>query len=266
MIHPTASVHPQAQVDPTCDVGAFAVIDAHVVLGPNCRVGPHVHLTGHTTIGAHNRFHAGAVIGDAPQDLRYADAPTRLQVGEGNVFREQVTVNRSNKVEEDTRIGSHCYFMACSHVGHNTVIGDHVILANGATLGGHVTIQDRAFLSGHCLVHQFTRVGTLALMQGRSAISKDIPPFTIARGVNHIRGLNVVGLRRAGFLSEQRLELRRLYHAIFRRPLPLRTAVAEARETFTSVSARILLDFIGASTRGVCAEAAGGHGEDETDV
>ncbi len=254
LIHPTAILHPAAQVHPSVSVGPYAVIDAAVVVGADCRVGPQVHLTGNTTIGAGNQFHTGCVIGDAPQDLKYHGEPTRLHIGAGNVFREHVTVHRSNKLAEDTVIGSHNFLMAHSHVGHNSVIGNHVILANGALLGGHVTVQDRAFISGNCLVHQFVRVGTLALMQGGSAISKDLPPFTIARGANGICGLNTVGLRRAGFTSEQRLELRRLYHALFRSGHTLKRALELATADFSSGVTRAVLDFIQGSTRGVCAD------------
>jgi UDP-N-acetylglucosamine acyltransferase len=258
MIHPTAIVHPQAQLDATVRVGPYAVIDAHVVIGPECVIGPHVYLTGHTTLGARNRFHAGCVLGDAPQDLKYRDEPTRLRVGDDNVFREHVTVHRANKTEEDTVLGSNNFLMAHSHVGHNAVLGNQVILANGALLAGHVTVADRVFISGNCLAHQFVRIGTLALMQGGAAISKDLPPYTIARGDNAICGLNMVGLRRAGFASEQRLELKRLYHTLFRRGWKMSVALPAARSEFTSDNARRLLDFIASSKRGVCMEAAHG--------
>ena len=242
MIHPTAVVHPAAQVDPTAEIGPLTVIDAHVTVGPQCIIGPHVHLTGHTALGARNRVHAGAVLGDAPQDAKYTDAPTRLRIGNDNLFREHVTVHRANKIEEDTVIGSHGFFMAHCHVGHNCRVGDCVILANGATLGGHVVLEDRAFISGNCLVHQFVRVGTLAMMQGGSAISQDLPPFTVARGDNGICGLNTIGLRRAGFTAEERLELRRLYHYLFRSGRNLREALAEAGSQFPSPAARHLLE------------------------
>jgi UDP-N-acetylglucosamine acyltransferase len=254
MIHPTAVIHPQARLDASVAVGPYAVIDADVTLGPECVVGPHVHLTGHTAAGAKNIFHTGCVIGDAPQDLKYHGEPTRLRIGDGNVFREHVTVHRSNKLAEDTVIGSHNFLMAGSHVGHNCTLGDHIILANGALLGGHVTVGDRVFISGNCLVHQFVRVGTLALMQGGSAISKDLPPFTIARGDNGICGLNVVGLRRAGFTAGQRLELKRLYHKLFRSGEKFQTALAAALKEFTAPPARILVEFAAATTRGLCAD------------
>jgi len=261
MIHSTAVIHPKAQIDSTVQVGPYVVIDEAVSVGPHCVIGPHVHLTGHTTIGAHNHFHAGCVIGDAPQDLKYKDEPTRLRIGDHNVFREHVTANRANKLEEDTVLGSHNFLMANSHVGHNSVLGNHVILANGALLGGHVTVADRAFLSGNCLVHQFVRVGTLALMQGGSAISKDLPPFCVARGGNGICGLNVVGLRRAGFTGEQRLELKRLYHLLFRSRLKLSEAVARGRKESTGEAARLLLDFVASTKRGLCADTGSRDGE-----
>ncbi len=258
MIHPTAVVHPKARLDPSVRVGPFTVIDEGVEIGPDCVVGPHVHLTGLTTIGARNRFHAGCVVGDAPQDLKYGGAPTRLRIGDDNVFREHVTVHRSNTIEEETVIGSGCFLMANCHVAHNCHLADGVILANGALLGGHVIVGARAFISGNCVVHQFVRVGELALMQGGSAISIDLPPFTIALRVNEICGLNIVGLRRAGLGPTERLELKRLYHALFRSGQNLRQAVAEARKSFSSPAAITLLDFIAGSKRGVCTGAVRG--------
>ena len=254
MIHPTAIIHPNAKLAATVRVGPYSVIDEGVELGPDCVVGPHVYLTGQTTIGTRNRFYAGCVIGEEPQDLKYSGAPTRLRIGDHNVFREHVTVHRSNQAAEDTVIGSHNFLMANSHVAHNCRLGDLVILANGVLLGGHVTLNDRAFLSGNCIVHQFVRVGTMALMQGGSAISKDLPPYTVACGGNGICGLNTVGLRRAGLTPAERLELKQLYRTLFREGRNLRAAVAHAREKFSSASAKVMLDFLAASTRGVCSD------------
>jgi UDP-N-acetylglucosamine acyltransferase len=265
MIHSTAIIHPQAQVDASVDVGPYAIIDAAVVVGPHCRVGPQVHLTGHTTIGSHNRFHTGAVIGDAPQDLKYQDEPTRLRIGDHNVFREHVTVHRSNKLSDDTALGSHNFLMAHCHVGHNVILGDHVIIANGALLAGHVTVGDRVFISGNCLIHQFVRVGTLALMQGGAAISKDLPPFTVARGDNGICGLNTVGLRRAGLPSAVRLELKRLYHFLFRSRQNLAAALEQARSECASDASRSLVEFLSGSKRGVCTDTGQAAGEPGAD-
>jgi UDP-N-acetylglucosamine acyltransferase len=265
VIHPTAIVHSQAKLDPTVRIGPYAVIDEGVELGAHCVVGPHVYLTGLTTIGAHNVFHAGCVIGDAPQDLKYKGEPTRLRVGDHNIFREHFTVQRANRPDTETVIGSHNFLMVNAHVGHNCIIGNHVIIANGALLAGHVAVGDRAFISGNCLVHQFCRVGPLALMQGGSAISQDLPPFTVALRENEICGLNGIGLRRAGFTAEQRLELKRLYHALFRSGKNLQAAIAAAQKNFTTPAAKVLLDFVAAAKRGVCSDvggAAGGNQEE----
>lgn len=258
MIHPTAIIHPKAEVDGTVRVGPYAVIDEGVKVGPHCRIGPHVYLTGNTGIGEHNQFFAGCVIGESPQDLKYNGAPTALRIGDHNVFREHVTVHRSTKAGEETVVGSHNFLMAHCHVAHNCYLGDHILIANGALLGGHVRLEDRAFISGNCLVHQFVRVGTLALMQGGSAISKDLPPFTVAWGDNAICGLNNVGLRRAGFTTAERLELKQLYYVLFRAGTALQSALAEARKRFSTSPAKVMLDFLELSERGVCADKGRG--------
>ena len=257
MIHPTAVIHPEAKLDSSVEVGPFAVIDAGVEVGAGCRLGPYVYLTGQTTIGRNNEFHAGCVIGNASQDLKYKGEPTRLRIGDHNVIREHVTVNRSSDLEEDTVLGSHCLLMAGSHVGHNSQLGNHVRLANGSMLGGHVIVQDYAIISGNCMCHQFVRIGTLAMMQGGSGVSMDLPPYTMAVGNNGICGLNVIGLRRAGFDAATRLELKRLYRFVFRGNLPLRAAIAQARSEFKSDPALVMLDFMAASERGVCPDVVG---------
>ena len=264
MIHPTAIVHPKAKLDATVQVGPYAIIDEGVEIGPECIVGPHVYLTGVTTIGAHNRFYAGCVIGEAPQDLKYSGEPTRLQIGSHNVVREHVTVHRSNKLAEDTVIGSHNFLMANSHVAHNCRLGDYVILVNGALLAGHVTVHDRAFISGNCVVHQFVRVGTLAMMQGGGAISLDLPPYTVASRTNGMCGLNTIGLRRAGLTPAERLELKQVYRLLFRDGLKLSAALPKAQEQFFSAPAKAMLDFVAASKRGVCSDVGEGRAAEET--
>lgn len=254
MIHPTAIISPKAKLDSSVQVGPYAVIDAGVVLGADCIVGPHVYLTGQTIIGTANRFHAGCIVGEAPQDLKYDGAPTRLRIGNHNVIREHATIHRSTKPEEETLIGDHNFLMANSHIGHNCRLGNHIVLANGALLAGHVQVFDRAFISGNCLVHQFTRIGRLALMQGGAAISKDLPPFSIAQKINEICGLNVVGLRRAGFTPEERMELKRLYRLLFRSGKNFGQALTEAEEVANAAAGRLLLAFLKESKRGVCAD------------
>jgi UDP-N-acetylglucosamine acyltransferase len=252
MIHPTAVIDRSARLGANVKIGPYAVIDEKVVVGEGCEIGPHVYLTGGCELGRMNRIHAGAVIGDLPQDLRFKGEETRVVIGDGNVIREHVTIHRSNKSQEVTRIGSNNLLMANSHVGHNSLIGNHVIIANGALIAGHVTIEDRVFISGNCLLHQFVRVGTLALMQGGAGISKDLPPFMIAAGNNAIAGLNTIGLRRAGFSNEERLELRKVYHTLFRRGLRFREALAKARAEFASSKTKVLLDFLENGRKGFC--------------
>jgi len=241
-------------------VGPYAIIDEGLEIGPHCVIGPQVYLTGRTIIGAQNRFYAGCVIGEEPQDLKYAGEATCLRIGDRNVFREHVTVHRSNKLAEETLVGSENFLMANCHVAHNCRLGDGVILANGVLLAGHVTVDDRAFLSGNCVVHQFVRIGTLALMQGGSAISQDLPPYTVAYDANRLCGLNTVGLRRAGLTPAERLELKRLYRLLFREGKNLRAALASARRTFSSAPAKVMMAFLAASKRGVCSDV----GEDRS--
>jgi UDP-N-acetylglucosamine acyltransferase len=256
MIHSTAIIHPKARVEESVEVGPYAVIDEGVEVGAGCRLGPYVYLTGQTTVGRDNEFHAGCVIGNASQDLKYKGDPTGLRIGDNNVFREHVTVNRSSDAAEDTILGSNNLLMAGSHVGHNSRLGNHVRLANGCMLGGHVEVHDYAIISGNCMCHQFVRIGTLAMMQGGSGVSMDLPPYTMAVGNNGICGLNVVGLRRAGFDDAQRLELKRLYRFVFQGTLPLRRAIEEAYAQFHSAPARVMLGFMKASERGVCPDVA----------
>jgi UDP-N-acetylglucosamine acyltransferase len=264
MTHPTAVIHAHAQVHPTVVVGPYAVIDEHVVLGAHCVLGPHVYLTGHTTIGEHNRFHAGCVMGDAPQDLKYAGAPTRLRIGHHNIFREHVTVHRSNQLTEDTVIGSECFLMAHVHVAHNCQIEDRAILAGGAMLAGHVAVGERAFVSGNCVVHQFVRIGALSMMQGGAAVSKDVPPFTLAdrNQTNILCGLNSVGLRRAGITAAERLELKKLYRLLLTGTERWREALEAARAQFRSGPAIQFIEFVASSKRGICRHRGSNAEED----
>ena len=259
MIHPTAVIHPNARIAPTVKIGPYSVVDAHVAVGDGCEIGPHVYLTGRTEIGRNNRIHAGAVIGDLPQDLRFRGGETKVVIGDDNVIREHVTIHRSNIPAEDTRLGSNNLLMANCSVGHNAVVGNRVVIANGALLAGHVVIGDSVFISGTCMLHQFVRVGTLAMMQGGAGISKDLPPYMIAAGPNRIAGLNTIGLRRAGFNSEERLELRRMYHAIFRTDLKFSDALARAQTEFKSSKAQVLLNFLASGRRGFCIDRGRGR-------
>lgn len=253
-IHPTAVIDPRAELGSDLEIGPYVVIDAEVRLGNGCRLGPHVYLTGRTHIGEANTFHAGCVIGDWPQDLGYNGAPTETHIGNRNLFREHVTIHRSTAVDEPTKVGSDNFLMASCHIGHNAQMGNRNILANGTLLGGHARVADQVTFGGGAAVHQFVRVGRLAMMQGHSGLSKDLPPFTIVRDINKLSGLNSIGLRRAQVSLEDRLEIKRLYHHVFRGGGNIATAVATARPQFTSLPSVELLDFIQQSKRGVCTE------------
>ena len=256
MIHPTALIDAKAELHETVSVGPYVVIEGEVRIEEGTSIGPHVHLAGRTTVGKNNTIHTGAVIGGPPQDIKYKGDPTGLRVGNNNIIREHVTLHCSNSQEEDTIIGSGNFFMAHSHVGHNAQVGNENVFANGALVGGHAEIEDKVFLSGNCAIHQFVRIGTLAMMQGNAAVSQDLPPYTIGFGVNKICGLNVVGLRRAGFTAEQRQELHYHYKRIFLEGNNIGKTTREALAQAPGDKARILLEFIANSERGVCSHAS----------
>jgi UDP-N-acetylglucosamine acyltransferase len=204
-IHPSAYVAPGAKLGEGVTVGPFAVIESQVEIGDDCRIGAHAVIQSKVAMGRANVVHPTAVLGGLPQDLSFdPETDAWLEIGDGNVFREGVTVNRATKPGESTRIGSLCYLMNNSHVGHDCTVGDQVIFASGATLGGHVQVGDRVFLGGGVMTHQFCRVGAYAMLQGLAGINKDALPFMMVGGRpgKHYR-LNLVGLRRAGIDGER---------------------------------------------------------------
>jgi UDP-N-acetylglucosamine acyltransferase len=252
-IHPTAVVDPKSEIASDVEIGPYVVIDGPVKIKRGTRVMAHAVLTGWTEIGENNEIHPGAVLGDAPQDTAYKGQETYLRIGDHNIIREHVQVHRGTAAGSATVIGSHNFLMATSHVGHNCKLGDHVILANGALLGGYVVVGDHVFISGNCVVHQFVRIGDFALMRGLSATSRDVPPFAIVDWQHTVRGVNVVGLKRAGFEEKRVRAIRQAFRILFHKGRNLSLAVKEIKKTHganTDVSA--LLEFIEASKRGVC--------------
>ena len=199
-IHPTACVDPEASLAEDVRVGPYALIESGVIIGPGCHIQAHAVIHRNVRMGPGNQVHPHAVLGGLPQDLGFDPASeTWLDIGEGNVFREGVTVSRATRVGDSTRIGAFNYLMNNSHIAHDCQVGDRNILASGATLGGHVEVGDRVFLGGGVMVHQFCRIGSLAMLQGLAGINKDALPYTLIGGRpgKHYR-LNLVGLRRAG--------------------------------------------------------------------
>jgi len=262
-IHPTAIIDPRAEIDPTADIGPLVTIDGAVRVGPRTQVLAHATLTGWTTIGADNVIHYAAVVGHTPQDLAYDGAESYVRIGDRNVIREHAQIHRGTKPGSATVIGDDNYFMNNAHVGHNCRIGNRVIVANGALLAGYVDVADQVFVSGNCVVHQFVRIGRLAFLRGLSRTSRDVPPFCIMDGTHTVRAINRVGLRRAGFSTEQIRAVHVAFRRLFRRATNLRTAIAALEAEPCSPDVRLLLDFIRASTRGVCMGPRGTVTSDE---
>jgi UDP-N-acetylglucosamine acyltransferase len=252
-IHPTAVIDPKAEIDSNVEIGPYVVIEGAVKIKRGTRVMAHAYLTGWTEIGEDNEIHPGAVLGDAPQDKAYKGQETYLRIGERNIFREYVQVHRGTAAGSATVIGSDNFLMATSHVGHNCKLGDNVILANGALLGGHVEVGNGVFISGNCVVHQFVRIGDYALMRGLSGTSRDVPPYAIIDWQHTVRGVNVVGLKRAGFDDKRIRAIRAAFRILFRTGRNLALAVKELEASGTANSDVLaVLDFIKSSKRGVC--------------
>lgn len=254
MIDPHAIVSPRAELAADVAVGPFSVIGPDVRIGAGTVVGPHVVLNGPTTIGADNRIFQFASIGDAPQDKKYRGEPTRLQIGDRNVFRESCTVNRGTTHDKGvTVIGDDNLFMAYSHVAHDCLIGSNTVFANCAALAGHVEIGDWVTLGGLTAVHQFTRIGAYAFLGGGTIVTRDVPPYVMAAGnPAEPHSINSVGLKRRGFTDEQIRAIREAYRIVYRCDLKLSEALERlepsARE---QPELRLFVDFIRSSTRSI---------------
>ncbi len=233
MIHPTAQVDPRAKLAEDVSIGPYCVIGPEVEIGPETTVYSHSVIEGHTTIGARNKIGPFASLGGAPQHLAYRDEPTRLIIGDENVLREYVSIHRGTTLDQgETRIGNRCYLMAYSHVGHDCVLEDEVILTNACHLGGHVRVGFGAVFGGGAFVHQFCRIGELAFVSGMTGVDKDVPPYFRVFGIPaKIAGLNLVGLKRRGISRE---EIKALSYAlkIYLREGTVRDVISELRERF----------------------------------
>ncbi len=252
-IHPSAIVEASAQLGTGTVVGPYCIVGAGVVLGPDCWLQHHVTLCGPTQAGARNKFYAYCSIGQQTQDLKYAGEPTYLEIGDDNVFREFVTVNRSTDAAGKTRIGNRGNFLAYSHVAHDCVVGDGVIFSNNGTLAGHVQVGDHAIMGGLTAVHQFCRLGQLAITGGCSKIVQDVPPFMIADGnPAEIRGVNVIAMERHGYSPESIKAIKEAYRLIYRSNYNTRQALdAIQRELPATAEVTQLVEFIETSERGI---------------
>jgi UDP-N-acetylglucosamine acyltransferase len=252
-IHRTAVIDAQAEIDRDVEIGPYVVIEGHVKIKRGTRVMAHAYLTGWTEIGESNEIHPGAVLGDAPQDRAYSGQETYLRIGDQNIIREYAQIHRGTAPGSATVLGNNNFLMATSHVGHNCKLGDNVILANGALLGGYVEVGNNVFISGNCVVHQFVRIGDYSLMRGMSGTSRDVPPYAIIDWQHTVRGVNIVGLKRAGFDDRRIRAIRNAFRILFRKGRNLALAMKEVEKdgrANTDLSA--LLEFIKASKRGVC--------------
>jgi len=253
-IDPRAAVSPAAQLAPDVEVGPFAVIGPDVVIGAGCRIGPHAVINGPTVIGEGNQIFQFASIGDAPQDMKYRGEPTRLVIGARNVFREFVTVNRGTVAGAgETCIGNDNLILAYSHVAHDCVLGDHIIMSNAVNLAGHVEVGDWAIFSGYAGAHQFCRIGAHAFIANNTAVLQDIPPYVLAAGQPaEPRAVNVEGLKRRGFTDEQMRAIRNAFRVLYRSELKLEDALTQIDEMLREQPVlEILAQFLRQSRRGL---------------
>lgn len=252
-IHPTAIIHPTAKLGDACEIGPYCVIGANVEIGAACWLQSHVVVEGPTRIGPNNRFYSFGSIGQRTQDLKYAGEPTHLEIGEGNNFREFVTVNRGTAPNSKTVIGNRGNFLAYCHIAHDCIVGDDVIFSNNGTLAGHVEIGNHVVLGGLTAIHQFCRLGPYAMTGGCSKIVQDVPPFLIADGNPAVvRGLNKVGLERQGFTPEQLKNLKECYRILYRQNLNVAQAIDEIRSSAPDTTeVDTFVTFIESSSRGI---------------
>jgi UDP-N-acetylglucosamine acyltransferase len=241
-----------AKLGTDVEIGPFAVVEDGAEIGAGVKIWPHAYVCGAAKIGEGSQVHMGAVVGHVPQDLAFKDRKTYCRVGKNTVIREYSTIHRGTEEGSETVIGDNCYLMAVSHVGHNCHIGNNVILANGALLAGHVTVGDYSFISGNVVVHQFCRIGTVAMIGGFTGINKDVPPYMLVRGPSVIRGVNLVGLRRLKFPRETIHGIMEAYKLLYKTGLNTAQAIEEIKKLPQIKEVSHLIDFIHGSKRGIC--------------
>jgi UDP-N-acetylglucosamine acyltransferase len=253
-IHPTAIVDPAARIDDDVKIGPFSVIGQQAMIGEETIVQSHVVIEGNVAIGAGNLIGHGAIIGAPPQDVSFSlERKTKVEIGNNNIIREYCTIHRGSADGSATRIGDKNFLMAGAHIGHNCLIGNNVVVANNCLLAGYVQVDDGAFLGGASTFHQFMRIGRLVMVQGSSAFGKDLPPFVIAAERNSVFGVNVVGLRRAGFSTKDRDEIKAAFKLVYQSGLNVGQALEKAATMNFRAAAGEFLDFVAnAKKRGIC--------------
>jgi UDP-N-acetylglucosamine acyltransferase len=253
-IHPTAHVDPHARIGTDVEIGPFSVVGPQALIGNNTIVQSHVVIEGNVTIGTGNFIGHGAVIGAPPQDLSFSpERNTKVEIGDDNVIREYSTIHRGSPEGSVTKIGDKNFLMTGAHVGHNCALGNNVVIANNCLLAGHVRVDDGAFLGGGSTFHQHMHVGRLVMVQGSSAFGKDLPPFVVAAERNSVFGINVIGLRRAGFSAQDRDEIKAAFKLLYLSGLNISQALEKAAATEFGAAAREFFDFVEkAKKRGIC--------------
>jgi UDP-N-acetylglucosamine acyltransferase len=253
IIAPTARVSPDVVIGPHTVIGEFCVVESDTVIGPHCTLEPYVYIKRWTTLGAHNQISAGTVLGTDPLDKNFAGARSYLRIGSHNKIREHFTISRGTPPESVTEIGDSNFIMTSGHIAHNCKIGSNTVIASCVLLGGYVEVEDGAFLSGGVLVHQFTRVGRLAMVSGNTRVNLDAPPFFISSGFEIApKGINLVGLRRAGFDADRILALKQAFRILYRSGLKLADALARIEAEIPTPDTLHMVRFFRGSKRGVC--------------
>jgi UDP-N-acetylglucosamine acyltransferase len=262
-IHPTAIVDPAARMGTEVEIGPFSIIGPQSTIGNKTIMQSHVVIEGEVLIGSGNFVGHGAMIGAPPQDVSFSpERKTKIEIGNDNIIREYCTIHRGTAEGSSTKIGDKNFLMAGAHIGHNCEIGNNVIIANNCLLAGFVQVDDGAFLGGGSTFHQFMHIGRLVMVQGSSAFGKDLPPFVIAAERNSVFGVNVVGLRRAGFSAKDREEIKAAFKLVYLSGLNISQAIEKAATMNFGPPAREFLDFVAnAKKRGICPLKRGGNKE-----
>ena len=253
MHHPSAIIHPGAKIGSDCEIGPYCVIGEHVTLGERCQLHSHVVIDGHTKLGAENEIFPFASIGLKTQDLKWKGGLTRTEIGDGNTFREYVTIHSATSNGEVTTVGSHNHILAYCHLAHNVTLGSHVIMSNVATLAGHVTVEDHAVIGGLAAVHQFCRIGKFSMIGGCSKVVQDVPPYMICDGnPAKTRTINKVGMERHGITEEAQTAMKQAYKILFREGLAIPNALAKIEAELPPLPEILhLIQFVRASERGI---------------
>lgn len=251
----TARVHPGAQIGREVVIGEFCIVEEDVVIGAGSRLEPYVYVKRWTTMGERNEISSGTVLGTDPLDKNFTGERSYLRIGNGNIIREHYTVSRGTQPESVTEIGDSNYIMTSGHIAHNCKVGNNCVIASCALVAGHVEVEDQAFISGGVVIHQYSKIGRLAMIGGNSRVNSDVPPYFLYSDFNVTpKGLNLVGLRRAGLSKEEIAALKSAYRILYRSGLKLDEALGRIEAELNSDHTRHLVNFIRGSKRGICRE------------